>query len=201
MSVGAFTARLLVLSMVQFSLSNGPILRASTQQPDLKQRLELFGVGAELKVKLANGDQMRGSVERLGDDRFLLLSEKGGAPREIAYTELANVNYPHRGYKVEGVQDPIAAKRMIVQLGVGEHIMVKTPTDKTHGHIRQINGDHFLVQADGETTTRQIAYSEIQKVHENLSFGATIAIVVGIAAAVVLILVLSGEEDVDVLPN
>jgi hypothetical protein len=91
---------------------------------------------------------------------------------------------------------------MVVQLGVGEHIMVKvSPTQKVRGQIREIHDDHFVVAPDGQKETLQVPYSSVWKVNKNLSFGATVAIVVGIAAAVVLILVLSGEEDVDVLPN
>jgi hypothetical protein len=80
--------------------------------------------------------------------------------------------------------------------------MVKvSPTQKVRGHIREIHDDHFVVAPDGKTETVQVPYNSVWKVNKNLSFGATVAIVVGIAAAVVLILVLSGEEDVDVLPN
>jgi len=89
-----------------------------------------------------------------------------------------------------------------VQLGVGQHIMVKvSPTQKVRGHIREIHDDHFVIQPDGEPSTLRVPYNSIWKVNKNISFGATVAIVVGIAAAVVLILVLSGEDEIDVLPD
>ena len=170
--------------------------------PDLKQRVEQFGVGTELKLKLQNGTKLRGSVENIGEDSFTVVSKEDGATRQVAFSELKNVNYPKRGYKTEDTPDPVSAKRMVVQLGVGEHIMVKvSPTQKVRGHIREIHENHFVIQPDGETATLRVPYSSIWKVNKNISFGATIAIVVGIAAAVVLILVLSGEDEIDVLPN
>jgi ribosome maturation factor RimP len=194
---------MLVLGLFHFSLANGGIkLHASPPHNDFKQRVEQFGAGTELKLKLTGGDSVRGSVENIGDDSFSLVSKEDGTVREIAYAELKNVRYPKRGYTAQSVPDAAAAKRMVVQLGVGEHIMVKVnPTQKVRGHIREIQEDHFVIQPDGQTANLRVPYDSIWKVNKNLSFGATLAIVVGIAAAVVLILVLSGEDEIDVLPN
>jgi ribosome maturation factor RimP len=203
MNFRTFTAQALVLGLLHFCLGSGGMnLRAAPPATALKQRIEQFGVGTELKLKLNGGDNVKGRVESIGNDSFLLAPNDDGAPREIAYNQLQNVRYPKRGYKAEDAPDAAAAKRMVVQLGVGEHIMVKvSPTQKVRGHIREIHDDHFVVAPDGQKETLQVPYNSVWKVNKNLSFGATVAIVVGIAAAVVLILVLSGEEDVDVLPN
>jgi ribosome maturation factor RimP len=203
MNLRTFAAQALILGLLHFSLGSGGMnLRAAPPATELKQRIEQFGVGTELKLKLNGGDNIRGRVESIGNDSFLLAPNNEGGPREIAYNQLQNVRYPKRGYKAEDAPDAAAAKRMVVQLGVGEHIMVKvSPAQKVRGHIREIHDDHFVVAPDGQKETLQVPYSSVWKVNKNLSFGATVAIVVGIAAAVVLILVLSGEEDVDVLPN
>jgi hypothetical protein len=203
MNLRRFTIQILILALVHSPFLNGASkLDVGDGQPALRQRIEQFGVGTELKVKLADGTKLRGLVEEIGKDSFLLVAKDDGASREIAYNELDKLSYPKRGYKAEGTPDAAAAKRMVVQLGVGEHIMVKVgPTQKVRGHIREINDAYFVVQPDGQTQTLQVPYNNIWKINKNLSFGATIAIVVGIAAAVILILVLSGEEEVDVLPN
>ena len=203
MNLRSCVAQILALGLLHLSLaSGGPRLQAASPGTAHKQRVEQFGVGTELKVKLVGGDKLRGRVESIGDDSFLLVSNHGGAPREIAYSDLKNLNYPKRGYKTDSTPDPVVAKRMVVQLGVGEHIMVKvSPTEKVRGHIREIHDNHFVIQPDGQSQGREVPYDSIHKVNKNLSFGATIAIVVGIAAAVVLILVLSDEDEVDVLPD
>jgi hypothetical protein len=80
--------------------------------------------------------------------------------------------------------------------------MVKvSPTEKVRGHIVEIHDDHFIILPDRQTSTLNVPYSSIWKVNKNLSAGATLAILAGIGAAVVLILVLSGEDEIDVLPN
>jgi preprotein translocase subunit YajC len=90
---------------------------------------------------------------------------------------------------------------MVLTLGVGQHIMVKTGEKKLHGYIVKTDEHSFLIRPDLETDTVDIPYASIRKVHKNLSFGATVAILAGIAAAVVLILVLSGEDEADIVPG
>jgi hypothetical protein len=203
MTLQTLTAQAAILGLIHpFLAADASPLHAAPRYQDLRQLVQQFGVGADLKVKLAGGDSLRGSVQAIGRDSFLLGPISGAAPREIAYEELENVRYPHRAYTAEEAPDPAAAKRMVVQLGVGEHIMVKvSPTQKVRGYIRAVGEDHFVIQPDRQTTMLEIPYSDVWKVHKNLSFGATVAIVVGIAAVTVLILVLSGSDDVDVLPG
>ena len=197
MGVRTLTAQTLVLGVFHLSL-----LSATTPPANLKHRVEQFGVGTDLKLKFKTGQTFRGSVASIGEDSFVVTAKEEGGSREIAFNELKTVNYPKRGYKAESTPDPVAARRMVVQLGVGEHIMVQvSPTEKVRGHIAEIRDHDFAILPDGETSTRDVPYSGIWKVNKNLSFGATVAIVALIAAAVVLVLVLTGEEDVDVLPN
>lgn len=193
MNVRTFTIQILILALVHSGLLNGASKpHVGDSQFPLRQRIEQFGVGTELKVKLADGTKLRGLVERIGEESFFLAAKDDAASREIMYNELDKLSYPKRGYKAEDNPDAAAAKRMVVQLGIGEHIMVKVgPTQKVRGHIRQIDDDYFVIQPDGQTQTLQVPYNHIPKVNKNLSLGAKIAIVGGIAAAVVLIVVLS----------
>ncbi len=193
MNVRTFTIQILILALVHSGLLNGASKpRLGDSQFPLRKRIGQFGVGTELKVKLADGTKLRGLVERIGEESFFLAAKDDAASREITYNELDKLSYPKRGYKAEDNPDAAAAKRMVVQLGIGEHIMVKVgPTQQVRGHIRQIDNDYFVIQPDGQTQTLQVPYNNILKVNKNLSLGAKIAIVGGIAAAVVLIVVLS----------
>ena len=77
-----FTIQILILTLVHSGLLNGaskPHLGDS--QFLLRQRIEQFGVGTELKVKLADGTKLRGLVERIGEESFFLAA-KDDVPRE-----------------------------------------------------------------------------------------------------------------------
>jgi ribosome maturation factor RimP len=193
------TANVAVAALFHLGLINGGVRLQAKELPNpdvLKQRVEQFGVGTELKLKLASGQKVRGSVESVGDESFVVALKDNGGSQEIAFDELRKVNYPKRGYKAEGHPDPTAAKRMVVQLGVGEHIMVQTgPDTKLRGHIREIHDDHFVILPDNQNAPVQVPYNNILKVNKNLSLGGTIAVLVGIAAAVAVILILTDNED------
>jgi ribosome maturation factor RimP len=202
MNIQRLTAHLAILGLLHLVLVSGAARAQAATRMDPKQRVEQFGEGAELKLKLKNGENLRGHVESIAAESFVFSPQEQDTDREIAYADLERVNYPHRGYKAEGTPDPVAAKRMVVQLGVGEHIMVQvSPTEKVRGHIVAIEEDQFVILPDRQSSTRAVPYNSVHKVNKNLSFGATIAILAGIAAAVVLILVLSGKDDIDVLPG
>ncbi len=193
------TANAVVAGLLHLCVLSGGVKLQAKELPNpdvLKQRVEQFGVGTELKVKLANGQDLRGAVESVGAETFVVALNENGGSREVSYDELRKVNYPKRGYKAEGHPDPIAAKRMVVQLGVGEHIMVQTgPDTKLRGHIREIHDDHFVILPDHQNAAVQVPYNSILKVNKNLSLGGTIAVLVGIAAVVAVILILTNNED------
>src|SRR5688572_25097868 len=106
MNVRTFTIQILILALVHSpSLNGASKLHVGDGQPPLRQRIEQFGVGTELKVKLADGTKLRGLIERIGQESFLLAAKDDGASREIAYNELHKLRYPRRGYKAEGTPD------------------------------------------------------------------------------------------------
>ncbi len=153
-----------------------------------KEKVDLFGVGAKIKLQLADGQKLRGSIEAITDETFSLTPGIGEPRREIAYTEVADLQLAKRVYRAHNQPDPTQAKRVVVALGVGKHIVVKTTAGKEfHGHIQIIESDHFIMLPDQAASPVQIAYTEVRYVEKNLSLGSTIVLVVLIAAAVVVV--------------
>jgi len=77
---------------------------------------------------------------------------------------------------------------VVAALGIGKHIGVKTTGGREfHGHIQLIEPDSFTMLPDREAAPVQIAYGEVKYVEKNLSLGATVVLVVLIAAAVIVI--------------
>ncbi len=156
--------------------------------PDqVKQQLDQFGVGANLKVQLADGKKLKGSVVALGEDGFALKGKTADAPRHIAYNNVNKVKLATLKYRAKGTPDAVEARRVVLGLGVGHHIQVKTTAGREyHGNIQVIDSDSFTMLPDHQTSTVQIAFADVQYVEQNLSTGAKIAIAVGVAAGVVI---------------
>jgi ribosome maturation factor RimP len=167
-------------------------LPAASPNPTLiKQQVDQFGLGAKVKIQLADGKKLKGSISAIEDEAFLLTSKQQGSPRRVAYDEVAQLKLAKLTYKAAGQPDPAAARRVVLGLGVGKHIMVKTAGGKEyHGLIVAIEEGGFAVMPDKQATPVQIAYGDVLQLGPNLSTRAKIAIVLGTAGAVLFVVLL-----------
>ena len=161
---------------------------ASFAPATVKEQAEQLGLGAKIKLKLATGDRVSGSIEAIRDDGLLISSKGGADPKLIGYEEIRQLKIASRRYTRHDAGDPLAARRVVVALGVGQHIVVNPDGKKAiHGNIQSIDADGFTVMPDRETAPVQIAYADVRHVEKNLSLGGTIVLVVLIVAAVIVI--------------
>lgn len=83
-------------------------------------------------------------------------------------------------------------KAGILKLGVGQQARVTVKMNnktKVAGYISEVQNDHFVVTDLNSSETTTIAYSGVAQVKgNNLSTGAKVAIWVGVAVAVAIIL-------------
>jgi ribosome maturation factor RimP len=160
----------------------------SSNLSSIKQQVRQIGVGAEVKLKLAGGEKVRGCIQAMDDQGFVLDSGKQASHRRINYDQVAQVTLARLVYRAAGAPDPIAASRVVIGLGAGHHIVVETIEGKEyHGNIQEIGEDHFIMVPDHQTRSVQIAYSKVGYVEQNLSKGAKIAIVVGVIVVVAVV--------------
>jgi ribosome maturation factor RimP len=147
-------------------------------------------VGANLKVQLADGKKLKGSVVALGEEGFDLKAKSQESSRHIAYNNVNKVKLAKLTYRAKGAPDPAEARRVVLGLGVGRHIQVKTTAGKEyHATIQEINSDSFMMLPDHQTEPVQIAFGEVQYVEQNLSKGAKIAIIAVVAFIAALVIV------------
>jgi hypothetical protein len=155
----------------------------------VKQQIDQYGVGARLKLQLADGKKLKGFVVSLGDDSFELKPKASEEPRQIAYNNVNQVKLAKLVYRAKGAPDAVQARRVVLGLGVGHHIQVKTTAGKEyHGNIQLIDSDSFSMLPDRETAPIQIAFADLCYVEQNMSKGAKIAIAAAIAVGVLLVL-------------
>jgi ribosome maturation factor RimP len=149
--------------------------------------VDQFGVGAKVKVELTNGQKFKGSIQSIEDGGFLLAAAKAGSPTRVPYGDVAQLNLAKNTYKATGQPDPVEVRRVVAELGVGHHIMLKTAEAKEyHGNIVAIEAESFTVLPDHTTAPIQIAYNQILQIGPNMSKGTKIAIVVLVGVAVVV---------------
>jgi len=190
----------LVICLMQLSLAD-VALSADTTLPNpslTRQRVDQFGVGAKVKVELTNGKKFKGSIQSIEDGGFLLAAAKAGSPTRVPYGEITQLNLTKNTYKATGQPDSVAVRRVVAELGVGHHIMVKTSEAKEyHGNIVAIAAESFTVLPDHTAAPVQIAYNNVQQMGPNMSRGSWIAlgVLVGVAVVVIVFYVMLKNSD------
>jgi ribosome maturation factor RimP len=156
----------------------------------VKQQVDLFGVGAKVKVRLVDGQKLAGTIRGIENTSFLLTSSKASST-PVAYEQVAQMKFARSTYNSKSHSvDAEEVRRVAVGLGLGRHIMVKTAGGKEyHGNIRAIGSESFTVLPDHQTTPLQVAYNETARLGPNLSTTAKVLIGIGIAIGVWLIIV------------
>lgn len=155
-----------------------------------KRQVDQFGVGAKVKIQLADGKKLKGSISAIEDEAFLLASKADGSPQRVAYDQVARLKLAKLTYKAVGQPDPAEARRVVLGLGVGKHIMVKTAAGKEyHGNIQAVDADFFTILPDQQMAPVQLAYADVLQLGPNLSRGAKIAILVLVVLAVTAVVV------------
>jgi ribosome maturation factor RimP len=182
----------LVICLMQLSLAD-VTWSADTTVPNpslTRQRVDQFGVGAKVKVELTNGKKFKGSIQSIEDGEFLLAAAKAGSPTRVPYDNVAQLNLTKNTYKATGQPDSIEVRRVVSELGVGHHIMVKTTAGKEyHGNILSVDTEQFTVLPDHQAVPVEIAYSQALRMGPNLSKGGKIAIVVVVGLVIALVIV------------
>jgi hypothetical protein len=153
----------------------------------LKQKVALFGIGADVKVKLADGQKMKGLISYIDDTGFALAPRDGGAARQISYNRTSALTLVSNKYHASGTPDVTEARRVVAALGVGTHVVVRTAELKIHGQIKAVEGDHFVILPDDQATSLPIAYRDVQQVGKNLSTLSMIGLVTVVVVAIVVI--------------
>ena len=180
----------LVICLMQLSLAD-VALSADTTVPNpslARERVDQFGVGAKVKVELTNGKKFKGSIQSIEDGGFLLAAAKADSPTRVPYLDVAQLNLAKNTYKATGQPDSVEARRVVVELGVGHHIMVKTSEAKEyHGKIVAIEAESFTVMPDHTATPIQVAYDGVQQMGPNMSKSDKITYIALAAAAVVVL--------------
>ena len=188
-----YTAAGLAVCLLHLSLVDTawPASTAATLSPALaKQQVGLFGVGAKVKVELANGKKLKGSIQSLEEEGFLLNSSPAGSPAQITYDQVTQLTLAKVTFKAKGQPDAAEAKRVAAGLGIGHHIVVKTADGKEyHGRVVALDEHSLTMLPDHAAAPVQVGYNNVQQLGPNPGAGTWVGIGLLAAVAVVVIVI------------
>lgn len=167
----------------------------NNEEAAARGQVQELGPGAEVKLKLKGGETLKGEIGEVGPERFAL-DREGGRSRMVEYGQVSEVRLAKLSYKATGHPDAAAVRRVVRALGAGKHVAVKTAGGTTYrGHLRQIGDDEFTLLSDRATKETRIAYSDVTQVGKNLTAGATIAVLAGVLAAVLIVAMVLNKDE------
>jgi hypothetical protein len=164
---------------------------AAKSGSDIRHKAEVAGVGSYLEVRLKDGSRFEGRVEALEPGHVALLVRDGMSVRRVRYEQVATLKAVKRTlYRAQGRPDSFLARQAVEGLGVGEHVMVRTPGEVIRrGNIKAIDAQSFTIRLDNSGEPATINYAEVLEVHENphLQIIAAVVVAIGVAVAALVI--------------
>ena len=201
-------AMIFSMSYASVGFAAGPLLTSSmraarqlgqiTGQP--QQQVEALGVGATVKVKLATGEKLEGSIAAIDADSFDLVTRRDGLLHRVTYGDVAELKFTQSTYRAGGSPDATEARRVAAGL-VGRHVAVRVASNTTYrGHVQKVSDESLVLMLDEAHRPVDIPYGEVRELGPNLSAEAKTAFwAVGIVFGVVLALTfmeLAEEPDI-----
>ena len=165
--------------------------KSATLAEKTKTRVSDFGVGAKVVLWLKGGENLKGKIDSISNDDFLLAT-KEPSPRHIKYVDVTQLQLAKLSYKAAGTPDPAAVKRVVVALGIGKNAELSMAGGKKlHGNIQKIEPDNFTIM-DSKKGSTTVAYGDVTRIAPKGFPGWGIAaIATGIGVGVALIIILS----------
>src|SRR5262245_34152290 len=155
----------------------------------IQQQVTGLGLGADVKVKLADGKKLRGRIQAIADQSFQLALKREETSEAIGYDQVAELRLTDLYYKAKASPNTTEARRTVVGLGIGKHVLVKYGNGrKIRGTIVMIDTDHFALLPDHQFTSLQVFYDDTWQAQPNLSRTAKMLIGVGAFLAFIVIL-------------
>jgi hypothetical protein len=155
----------------------------------IKQRVELLGVGAIVEVNPKGGGQLRGVIQSIGEQDFVLGPIGPSVVRHFAYDQVQRVSFTKLSYKAAGHPDPAQARRVVAGWGVGKAVRVTLADGrKLKGKIWSMDMEHFSLRADARARPVYIAYAELRQVQSGGTTSRTQWLILGSAVGGFIIL-------------
>lgn len=138
---------------------------ASLPDPALTKRtVALLSVGARVRMTLANGEKITGSIASVGAESFDVVGALPASQRRLAYHDVSELKLTTTRYRANGVPNALDARRVAATLGVGKFVKVQVASGNTlRGHIETVSEDVMVLRLDRQAGSAAIEYREVQE--------------------------------------
>jgi small nuclear ribonucleoprotein (snRNP)-like protein len=159
-------------------------MAAAKRAEGFRQKVEQLGVGAEVRVTLNDKQQtLRGTIESFDDSSFGLRARGAGEKQTVRYVNVTLLEFTKTAYRAKGSNssEPVTARRVAVELGIGSRVQVQTQDGKTFvGMVAKLDEEQLYLNLSA-SGPMNVSYATIRELKPK---GLSAAKKVGIAAIV-----------------
>jgi len=163
-----YTVMGLIVCLVNLSLADLTMARGAKSSGDpaaIKQKVDMLGVGAPVEVVVKGEEAMRGLIQSIGDQDFVLAPSGTSVVRHFAYDQVQRLILTKLSYQAAGQPDPDQARRVVAGWGVGKAVRVTLADgNKLKGKIQTMDMEHFSLLPTSQAEPVQVAYADVQQV-------------------------------------
>jgi small nuclear ribonucleoprotein (snRNP)-like protein len=164
-------------------------MAATARSEGIRQKVEQLGAGAEVLVQLKGQRiELRGTIESFDDSAIRLRPGRAGEQKTVRYADVTRIEFSQRKYRAEGPPDPGTVRRVVVELGVGRKVHVRTQDRNTLvGRIARLDAEQLSIKI-GDGGPVNVSYAQIRELRSGMS-GVTKAVVYTATACGILLLI------------
>jgi len=159
----------------------------ATHGSRIQGKVTQLGEGAEVRLSLKSGTQMRGSLESITDSTFNVKERGTGNSRRVLFTEVSELHFVKSKYRTEGQVDPVQVRRVAIELGEGRIVGVRTADGTSlKGRLTKVETDRLTVSRRSAEPT-VVPYVQVQELKAKTSNVLPIAIIAGVGLLVLAV--------------
>jgi ribosome maturation factor RimP len=157
----------------------------------VKATVSQLGVGAEVMVMLKREPYVKGRVEGIEDENFLLAAKGDARPRRINYSQVSQISLAKLFYRAGGSPDATEVTRVVVAVGKDKQVdLVLANGKKRQGRIQDIEPDQFTLTDSRAGIAETIAYSSVTQIKGKSRFPSWGYVAIGAGAGTVVLLLI-----------
>jgi ribosome maturation factor RimP len=159
------------------------------KQALFREKVESFGSGAAIRVVMRGSSakaEYKGEIDEISTDNFKLRTKDHNL--QIRYDQVEVLSLQQCIYKTAGQPDPVQARRVAYDIGIGNKAKGELTTLKRFsGTIQSMEKEDFVINANGNLQT--VKFSDVKRIEKGQmpSWGKAL-LIVGIVVTVVVVL-------------
>jgi len=160
---------MILVTEVPAMFAGGPAEQSSkalAQQASLKEKAELFGPGTQVTARIrgtSSNVDYHGTIDEISGNNMKLKLKDRIMP--IEFGQLEALHFRTNSYESKRRPDPVQARRVAIEIGIGEKAKGRRVSERFSGVIQSIGDESFTLNAEDRALS--VRFDEVTKLEKD----------------------------------